>query len=437
MKIAILGFAGQGQSAFEYWNKPGNEVTICDRDTSLRLPDGAEAQLGNNYLKGLGQFDMLIRTPSLHPRDIVAANSDAPDILGKVWSNTNEFMKVCPSRNIIGVTGTKGKGTTSTLISKILEAAGKRVHLGGNIGIPPLELLKDNIQPDDWVVLELANFQLIDLKTSPHIGVCLMVEAEHMDWHEDMDEYIAAKQQLFMNQSEEDIAIYYGPNENSDAVASASQGKLIPYYETPGATVSNNLIVIDGQEICNTGELKLLGQHNWQNVCAAITAAWQVTQDVNAIRKAVTNFSGLPFRIEPRETKHGIRYYNDSFASQPEATIAALRSVPGTIVMIIGGFDRGLDVSHLAEELLAQKDTVRHVLLIGASAERVQKDLQAKGFTNFTVSPAKTMPEVVTHATEYAQPDDAVVLSPGFASFDMFKNFEDRGQQFNQAVTAL
>ena len=437
MKIAILGYAGQGQSSFEYWNRDGNEITICDQNEQLQVPDGAQAQLGPDYLKNLERFDLLIRTPSLHPRNIQEANPETPNILDKVTSNTNEFFAACASKNIIGVTGTKGKGTTSTLITKMLEAAGKRVHLGGNIGIPPLELLKDDIRPDDWVVLELANFQLIDLKYSPHIAVVLMVEPEHLDWHEDVEEYIAAKQQLFIHQSPEDIAVYYAKNDISVSIADGSEGTQIPYFDKPGAEVFNGAITIEAQEICKTDELKLLGTHNWQNACAATTAVWQVTQDVQALRQALTSFSGLPFRIEFRREVDGIRYYNDSFATGQGAMIAALEAIHEPKVMIIGGYDRMLDLSHFGEAIKSNETSIRKVVLIGAAAGRAADVLKQNGFTNFVMCDAKTMPEIVAAATKEAQPGDAVVLSPAFASFDMFKNFEERGKAFNEAVEAL
>jgi len=180
MRIAILGFGSQGAAALEYWSSADNEITICDAITELTLPENTKSQLGPDYLQSLDEFDLIVRSPSIHPKDIEAAS---PGVAAKVTTVTNEFFKVCPTKNIIGVTGTKGKGTTSTLITKMLEAAGKRVHLGGNIGTPPLEMLKNNIQPDDWVVLELANFQLIDLKYSPPIVACLMIASEHQDWH--------------------------------------------------------------------------------------------------------------------------------------------------------------------------------------------------------------------------------------------------------------
>lgn len=437
MKIAIIGYAGQGQSSYEYWNTPENEITIRDSNPALKVPDGAFAQLGDDYLANLDRFDLVIRTPSLHPSSIVKANPNTANILDKVHSNTNEFFKVCPTQNIIGVTGTKGKGTTSTLITRMLEAAGKRVHLGGNIGIPPLELLKNDIKPDDWVVLELANFQLIDLKHAPGIAVVLMVEPEHLDWHEDEEEYIAAKQQMFMNQGDDDIAIYYAKNNLSQSVADASMGIQVPYMEKPGAVVENDNIVIDGQVVCRTNELKLLGKHNWQNVCAATTAVWQIVQDIEPIKHTALTFSGLPYRIELRKEIDGVRYYNDSFATGPGACKAAIEAIAEPKIMILGGFDRMLDLTNLAGVVSNPANNVKHALLIGASANRLAAELQKNGFKNFSHCQAKTMTEIVSVASGKAQSGDAIVLSPAFASFDMFKNFEDRGNKFNDAIESL
>jgi UDP-N-acetylmuramoylalanine--D-glutamate ligase len=434
MKIAILGFGMQGRAAYEYW-RDGNEITVCDENEELAVPAGVPSQLGQDYLKGLDGFDLIVRSPSIYPRDITAANS--PAILEKVTTVTNEFFRVCLTRNIIGVTGTKGKGTTSTLIAKMLEADGKRVHLGGNIGTPPLDLLKDTIRPDDWVVLELANFQLIDLKYSPHIAVCLMVVPEHLDWHGDEDEYFGAKMQLFRYQTPDDSAIYYAADPTSQRIAATSPGSKIPYLSPPGAVVNNGSISIDGQTICRTNELKLLGQHNWQNVCAAVTAVWQVTQNVEALRSVLTSFSGLPYRIEFRREQGGVRYYNDSFAASPHAPIAAIEAISGKKVVIIGGFDRGLDLDDLAAAFHRLQHQIRRILLVGASAPRTAAVLKQHGFTNFTLSNADKMATIVAEATGLADKGDAVVLSPGFASFDMFKNFEDRGQQFNEAVENL
>lgn len=433
-KVAILGFAAEGQSAYEYWTGLGTEVTICDQNSSLEVPSGVTTQLGSDYLKGLDQFDLLVRTPALHPRAVVAANPDVPDILAKVTSVTNEFIQVCPSRNIIGITGTKGKGTTSTLTAKMLEAAGKRVHLGGNIGLPVLELLKNDIQPDDWVVLELSSFQLIDLKTSPHIAVCLMVVPEHMDWHEDMEEYIAAKQQLFIHQKPDDIAIYNIKNDNSLSIADATEGQLIPYMQVPGAVVENGIIKIADAEVVATADLKLLGQHNWENVCAAVTAVWQVAQNVDGMREVLTTFSGLEHRLEFVREVDGVKYYDDSFGTTPETAIVAIEAFKAPKVVILGGSDKGASYDELAKTV-ANND-VRTVVAIGDQGPRISEALKKADYTNI-VKGGTTMTEIVATAKAQAQAGDVVLLSTGCASYDMFANYKDRGNQFKQAVQSL
>jgi UDP-N-acetylmuramoylalanine--D-glutamate ligase len=435
MKIAILGFGLQGKSALDYYSGSNNQITICDQNQPDNLPDGIDSVIGENYLNNLNYYDLIIRSPSVHPDDIVSANSE--DILKKVNTNTNEFLKVCPSKNVIAVTGTKGKGTTSTLIAKMLEAGGKRVHLGGNIGVPPLELLNNDIRPEDWVVLELANFQLIDLKYSPHISVCLMVEPEHLDWHSDVDEYYEAKTLIFRNQTADDIAIYYADNENSSRIASTGAAKKIPYYKPPGAIVAGNHIVIDGKPVIRLSELKMIGRHNYQNACAAVTAVWQINTDISPIFQVLKGFSGLPFRLELRQQVNDVSYFNDSYASAPPATIAAIKTIHSTKIMIIGGKDRGLNLDNLVSEIIDNQETIKGIILIGESANRVAEALTSANYDNYQISESKDIKEIVNQAKSLTVPGDSVVLSPGFPSFDMFKNFEDRGLQFNDAISNL
>ncbi len=434
MKAAIVGYAVEGQVSANYWHELGYEVTICDQNTSLKVPPIFKTALGDDYLDGLDSYDIIVRSAGIHPQIILDKN---PSVKSKITTSVQEFFRVCPSPNTIGITGTKGKGTTTTLITKMLIAAGKTVHFGGNIGIAPLELLP-KINADNWVVLELSSFQLEDFNgPSPHIGVCLMVVPEHLNWHADMAEYISAKQRLFATQKPTDIAIYYSQNENSQQIAMASPGTHIPYMAYSGAEVIKDNIVIDGQTVCAIDDLKLLGRHNWQNACAALTTFWQVVQDTEPARKVLTSFTGLPFRIEFRKKINDVRFYNDSYASAPGAEIAALKSIDGKKVMIVGGFDRGLDLSQLATEMVNNQSEIRKVLLIGASAERTAEALKQVNFSNFEQCKVRSMSEIVSTAYNLAQPGDAVVLSPGFASFDMFKNFEDRGIQFNDAVEKL
>ncbi|MGH7196130.1 MAG: UDP-N-acetylmuramoyl-L-alanine--D-glutamate ligase [Candidatus Saccharimonadales bacterium] len=431
MKIAIVGYGLQGRSAYDYWRSPDNQLTICDANPATQAPNDTEKHFGSDYLQDLENYDLIIRSPGIHPRQLIEANS--PNVMARVTSVSNEFFRVCPSKNIIGVTGTKGKGTTCTLIAQMLQAAGLTVHLGGNIGTPPLDMLKD-IGADDWVVLELANFQLVDLGYAPKIGVCLMVAAEHLDWHADLSQYIAAKQQLFSRQTPADTAIYYARNDLSKTVASAGQGRKLSYFQAPGAEVIDDNILIERQTICKTDELAMLGEHNWQNACAAVTAVWQISRDVPAIKNVLTNFSGLKHRLEFVRELAGVSYYDDSFATTPEATVAATRAFNSPPVLILGGSDKDSDYRPLIR--LVDEQNVRQVIAIGLMGPKIADQLRASGFSAITTG-GQTMDQIVAQAQTAARPGDVVLLSTACASFDMFDNYVARGEAFQKAVHHL
>lgn len=430
MNIAIVGFATEGTVSYEYFAAQGHNITICDQNAELNVPEGVQTQLGPDYLHNLDQFDLIVRSAGIHPHMLIDAN---PGIEPKITTAINEFLRVSPTKNIIGVTGTKGKGTTSTLTTRMLEAAGKRVYLGGNIGRSPLEFLSE-LNENDWVVLELSSFQLIDLQRSPHIAVCLMVVSEHLDWHPDIEEYFHAKSQLFAKQGAQDIAIYYGNNKNSESIVSNSPGLKIPFGKSPGAQVIDDKITIGNTTICNVGELKLLGKHNWQNVCAAVTAVWQVTQDINAIHGVLNSFTGLEHRLELVRELDGVKYYDDSFGTTPETATVAIEAFAQPKVVILGGSDKGSQYDSLASVI--SKSDISKIVLIGETAPAIQSALEKNGFSNF-VSGGKTMAEIVATAKQHAQPGGVVLLSTGCASFDLFKNYKDRGQQFKDTVLAL
>lgn len=433
MNVALVGFELEGRAALAYWQRLGAQITVCDQDAGKAVPDGVAKQLGESYLHNLDRFDVIWRTPIVSPDQILRDN---PGVSTKITTTINEFLRVCPTKHTIGITGTKGKGTTSTLITRMLEAAGERVFLGGNIGVSPFDFLP-HLTEDSWVVLELSSYQLADLKYGPSIGVCLMVAPEHLNWHKDMDDYLLAKAQLFEHQTPQDLAIYYARNDLSIKIAGYSPALKMPYYAEPGAHIANNTVTIAGEQIVRTDELKLLGEHNWQNVCAAVTVAWQITQNVQALRSVLTAFAGLPHRLERVRELDGVTYYNDSYASAPDATMAALDAITAPKVILLGGFDRDLPLGHLARHLVSHQRDIRKAILIGASARRLAGELEAAGFSNYALEPATAMPVILAAARGYTQPGDALVLSPGFPSFDMFKNFEDRGLQFKTAVNKL
>ena len=431
MKAAIVGYAVEGQVSANYWHELGYEVTICDQNTSLQVPPIFKTALGDDYLDGLDSYDIIVRSAGIHPRIILDKN---PSVKSKITTSVQEFFRVCPSPNTIGITGTKGKGTTTTLITKMLIAAGKTVHFGGNIGIAPLELLP-KINADDWVVLELSSFQLEDFNgPSPHIGVCLMVVPEHLNWHADMAEYISAKQRLFAAQKPTDIAIYYSQNENSQAIVQKSAGVKIPYLASPGAIIDNDQVVINNQTICSVEEIKLPGKHNWQNICAAVTAVWQITQDVAAIKSVILSFSGLEHRIELVSEINKVKYYDDSFATTPETAIAAIQAFDQPKILILGGSDKGTPLDPIANEVI--NNNIRHIITIGDTGPTIAKQLRERGYNDITEG-LKTMTEIVATAQSHAEPGDVVLLSTGCASFGLFKDYKDRGNQFQVAVKSL
>ena len=430
MKIAIVGFGLEGQAAYEYWKNSG-DITICDIN-KVAVPANVKFQSGPAYLDNIESFDLIVRSPGIRPSELVLAAGT--DISSRVTSNTNEFFRVSPTKNIIGITGTKGKGTTSSLIAGILENAGKTVHLGGNIGVPPLKLLEANIGPDDWVVLELSSFQLIDCNYSPHIGVCLMVVPEHLDWHYELNDYFNAKSHLFRHQNKDDITVYYADNENSRRIASIGQGTKIPFFKPPGAYVENDLIKIDGQTLCQTKELGLIGAHNWQNVCAAVTTCWQVSNDPEPIVKTLKTFKGLEHRLEFVAEIGGAKYFDDSFATTPEAATVAVDSFPEPKIVILGGSDKGASYAELAASI--NNADVRSVVLVGDQAERIGRALKRVGFERTSLG-GSGMSEIVAQCVALARPGDVVLLSPACASFDMFLNYKDRGEQFKRVVLEL
>lgn len=441
-KVAIVGFGVEGKSALPYWQSQGADVTVCDQNEKIEVPTGIKTQLGPDYLKDLDRFDVIVRTVGMHPKVILAKN---PGVKDKITTNLNEFFRVCPTKNIIGVTGTKGKGTTSTLITKMLQAAGKKAFLGGNYGIPAFTFLPQ-LDEDSWVVLELSSFMLYDIKYGPHIAVCVMMAPEHLDWHDNAEDYYNAKANLFAHQKPDDIAIYFAENTISHRIASHSPGDKIAYYAKPGAYVHDNNIMIDETVLCRTDELKLLGKHNWQNACAAATAVWQAVRAPGAIRQVLTTFTGLEHRLELVRELDGVKYYDDSFGTTPETCQVAIEAIEAPKILILGGSDKGAAFDELAKTI--KSSNVRHVVLMGNTTNekfptiswKVAEALQKQGFdavTSLVKDGGPTIQEVVTAARQAAKRGDAVLLSTGCASFDMFKDYIDRGNQFKAAVHEL
>ncbi|MFZ3009647.1 MAG: UDP-N-acetylmuramoyl-L-alanine--D-glutamate ligase [Candidatus Microsaccharimonas sp.] len=428
MKIAIAGYGVEGESNYRYWAKDSsNDITIVDEQLVPKhpLPEVAKTLLGPGVFEQLDGFDLVVRTAGLAPYKI---KTD-----GKIWSATNEFFEKCPA-DIIGVTGSKGKGTTSSLITSILEAAGKKVWLVGNIGIAAIDIL-DQIKPEDIVVYELSSFQLWDIESSPKTAVVLMIEQEHLDVHKDMDEYVNAKGNIARFQKSGDLLIYNGQNEFSIFIAHLNN------QQTKVAFPSNRTTHVEGkdfyngeQKICSVDSLQIKGEHNISNATAAIDAVWQYTQDATIIEQGIRSFKGLPHRLAYVKTVRGVDYYDDSIATTPGSAIAALRAFAQPKVIILGGSFKGSDFTELAIELT--KHDVQ-VILIGDEAPHIAKALDEVGFSSYETIENATATAFTKRAYELAEPGSVVLLSPSAASFGLFKNYVDRGEQFVSAVNQL
>jgi len=427
MNIAIAGYGVEGQENLRYWSKsPEDNITIVDeKGSGAPLPEGVASIVGEDAFKKLEGFDLVIRTAGLAPNKIVTN--------GKIWSATNEFFEKSPAP-IIGVTGSKGKGTTSSLIATILEEAGKKVWLVGNIGISALSVL-DQIKPEDIVVYELSSFQLWDLQRSPQVGVVLFIEQEHLDVHASMEEYVEAKAQITRHQIPGDILIYNANNQYSRQIGESSVAQTIPYPYEQAAHVVDGWFYYGQQQLVSVDTLTIPGAHNVDNALAAIDAIWPFTQDVNAIEGGLSDFAGLPHRLAFVKTVNGVDYYNDSIATTPSSAIAALRSFADKPkVIILGGSSKGSDFAELAGELT--KHDVQ-AILIGDEATRISEALNAVGFSNYEIIENATAELFTRIAAGKAQPGSVVLLSPAAASFGLFKNYADRGDQFIAAVNNL
>lgn len=429
MNIAIAGYGIEGKASYKYWNMPEHELTIVDERESIDdVPEGARTLLGPGVFTQLQGFDLVVRTASLPPKKIMTD--------GKIWSATNEFFAMCPAP-IIGVTGTKGKGTTASLVASILRAAGKMIHLVGNIGTSALEALPQ-IKADDIVVFELSSFQLWDIKKSPQVAVVLMIEPDHLDIHENFEEYVEAKANIRRFQGTDDICIYHPTNELSHKIAlsNESAGPMVRFGvpDDGQVYVSENTFFVQDQAICTTHAVQLPGAHNLENACAAISAARIFTIDNDAIERGLRSFTGLPHRLEYAATVNGVKYYDDSFSSATPATKVAVSSFEAPVVLIMGGYDRGIEYADFARDL-ATRPNLKHVITLGQTGPKLAALLKENGYQS--VTEVTSLKSAVEAAREVSVPGDVVVLSPGCASFDMFKDFTDRGEQFQQEVRSL
>jgi len=421
-----MGEGVEGKSSAKFLEKHGAKVEFRDQ------------KHGKDYLKNLDKFDLVVRSPGIKVTDLEKHIGRE-----KIISQTKLFFDLSPTTNIIGVTGTKGKGTTSSLIYEMLKVEGKDVYLGGNIGVPPLDFM-ENLDKNSWVVLELSSFQLQDLDKSPHIGVFLMITKDHLDYHKDIAEYINAKRNLLNFQSEKDFAVINRDFPASNESDVNGDGKV--YFISREREVDEGCFALGGQIILkdkdreipliDTEELLLRGEHNQENVCAASFAAHLAGVSEEAIKKVLTSFIGLEHRLELVGKINGIEYYNDSFSATPEAAIAAILSFQNPEILILGGSNKNSDFEELGK-VISERKNIKAIIGIGEEWEKIKKHIGEMSSAVMLIEGANDMKTIVTAASKIALDGDVVLLSPACASFDMFQNYKDRGEQFKKEVLKL
>lgn len=428
MNIAIAGYGVEGKASLAYWQARGDTITVLDECNVSDVPHGVPVVSGPQAFDMLERFDMVIRTASLRPDKLHSAR--------RVWSATNEFFTECPAP-IIGVTGTKGKGTTASLIAAILRATGRTVHLVGNIGVAALEVLP-GIAPDDVVVYELSSFQLWDLERSPRIAVVLMVEPDHLDIHSDFDEYLSTKANITRYQTDTDVVVYHPTNEYAQTIALQSAARKVRYGTMldGGVYVSSDKFFVQTDPICSVSVLQIAGVHNLENACAAISAVLAYEPQLRSkeveIEQGLRAFEGLPHRLKFIREVRGVKYYDDSIATTPGSAIAALHSFSEPKVIILGGSDKGISYDNV---IMACQQTGSSIVATGMTGETIAQLAQAAGVTCRRV--IGQMDEAVEAAAELAQIGGVVILSPASASFDQYSDYADRGNQFIAAVQSL
>ena len=445
-RVLVLGLGVSNRPLVRLLLRYGIEVSCCDKTPREKLdPEllelearGAKLHLGEHYLEGLSG-DVVFRTPGLHP--------DTPQIRAlresgaRISSEMEAFFELCPGQ-IIAVTGSDGKTTTSTLISELLKKQGFRVWLGGNIGTPLLDRA-DEIRPEDFVVLELSSFQLMYFPYSPSTAVITNLSPNHLDIHKDMEEYTRAKENIYLHQTAQDVLILNRDNEITHSFAAKARGQVLEFSRQTeperGVFLHDGAIWRKGERVeklLEQSDILLPGIHNVENYMAAILAVGdRVTAET--IRAVARSFGGVEHRIELVREKDGVRYYNDSIASSPTRTIAGLRSFRQKVILIAGGYDKHVPFEPLGPEIV---EHVKTLILSGATAPKIEAAVRSA--PNYTPGSPEILREedfyeAIRLSSRVAEPGDVVILSPAGPAFDKFKNFMVRGQEFKKTVRSL
>lgn len=449
-KVAVLGIGISNTPLIKYLAQLGVDITAFDKADKEHLRDTIESvavpsvkyNLGKDYLSGLKGFDVIFKTPKVR--------FDIPELVSErqrgavVTSEMEVFMELCPSE-IFAVTGSDGKTTTTTLIYNILREEGYKCWLGGNIGTPLLDRI-DEIKESDKVVLELSSFQLHTMKKSPDIAVVTNLAPNHLDVHKSMEEYVDAKKNIFRYQDIKDKLVLNYDNDITRSFAEEARGRVVFFSRAgqidSGAVLENgNLIYKSSGKsvgIVSADEIIIPGEHNVENYLTAIAAVIEHVKP-ETIRCVASTFKGVEHRIELARELKGIRFYNDSIGTSPSRTMAGLKSFKDKVILVAGGYDKNIPYDEMGEII---SERVKCLVLTGATGPKIKdallKEVEKSGKgEDIPVIMCSSLEEAVLTSYDHAVSGDVVLFSPASASFDMFKNFEERGNKFKEIVNSL
>lgn len=438
-KVGVVGLGVSNIPLIRYLLTLGAEVYGFDQRKLEALSQEVHdfrsevrLSLGENYLDDLKGLDMIFKTPGMridHPALLSAKEEGAV-----ITSEMDEFLKYCSARTI-GITGSDGKTTTTTVVGEILKKAGYHVYVGGNIGTPLFTKL-DEIKPSDVVVLELSSFQLMTMTSSPEIAIVTNLSPNHLDMHKDMQEYIEAKMNIFRYQKPGDLLILNEDNEITKSFAPLANGKVEFFSsknENEDAYFSDGSLYLRYERIVDLSEMKVKGVHNAENFLAAFLAVEDFVQKP-IMRELALSFPGVKHRCQFIREHEGVRYYNDSIASSPTRTLASISSLEKKVNVILGGYDKQLDFAPLAEEGYKY---IKNAILVGDTRHKIQESFRTaskKSGQQIPIHMAETFEDAVKKLRAISQEGDLAILSPACASFDLFRNFEERGDRFVQLV---
>ena len=448
-KVAIIGLGVSNIPLLDYFHELNSKISVFDNREKEELDSAIINKIynygityygGKNNLENLNGFDIIFRSPSVMPyREELKKEADRGAI---ITTEIEMVLKLTPSKTI-GITGTEGKTTTTSIIYEIIKKAGYNCFLGGNIGKPIFTLVKD-MKPYDVIILEMSSFQLTNMDVSPDISVVTNIFPDHLNVHSSYEEYREQKKNIFKYQSEKGITVLNYDNEFTRQFAKETNGKVIFFsskekledgyiYDTSDETIK---YCEDGvrRHLIKKGDIKLRGIHNYENICAAL-AATKTLVDIDTAVETIKNFKGVEHRLEFVRELNNVKWYNDSIGTSPASTIAGLNAFNEDIILLAGGSDKGLDYKEVGEAI-AKK--VRTLILTGPTATKIEEATRnAVNGDKVEICFVENLEEAVKLANKKARKGDIVLLSPASASFDAFKNFEDRGNKFKEFTNAL